>query len=156
MVYKRIGGHGTNQSRGWPKPLRPRSSATPRIGDALPLSLPPPSFPALPAIRSAERRPTASSWPIPVDAYLLIQEGDDPDPAHVYWARYENAQGKVWETRNPGDRSARWDIRRVRAVRLHERLEEHRRIKARKRGLDWERKALAELPQVPEGAHEGQ
>jgi hypothetical protein len=107
-------------------------------------------------IRSAERRPIASSWPIPVDAYLLIQEGGDPDPARVYWARYENAQGKVWETRNPGDRSARLDIRRVRAVRLHERLEEHRRIKARKRGLDWERKALAELPQVPEGAHEGQ
>jgi hypothetical protein len=50
--------------------------------------------------------------------------------SRVYWCRYENAFGHTWETRNPWDRSADLDIRRVRFVKLRERLEERKRRKA--------------------------
>lgn len=35
----------------------------------------------------------------------------DRDAKRIYRARYENARGDTRETRNPGDRSARLDIR---------------------------------------------
>jgi hypothetical protein len=47
----------------------------------------------------------------------------DMDQGRVYWCRYENAIGQTWETRNPGDRSADLQIRRVRFTRLRERYE---------------------------------
>jgi hypothetical protein len=98
-------------------------------------------------LQPGERRPEGS-WPILIDStelYGVAAAGGDPDPGRVYWARYENAQGQVWETRNPGDRSARLRIRRVRLRRLREWREEQQRKKARKYGVEWERKALAEL-----------
>ena len=38
---------------------------------------------------------------------MLLSKIADPDATAVFWARYENAQGKLWETRNPADRSSR-------------------------------------------------
>jgi hypothetical protein len=100
-------------------------------------------------LRPAEQRPASGVWPILVDAFLLVGETGDPDPKRVYWARYENAQGKVWETRNPGDRSEHLDIKRVRLLRLRQRLEQRRRNKARQHGAEWERAAIDELQHQP-------
>jgi hypothetical protein len=99
-------------------------------------------------IRPGERRPQPDgSWPILVDSGALwtSAEKGDPDPGRVYWSRYENAQGKVWETRNPGDRSARLDIRRVWLPLLAEGWEGWKRKRARKHGAEWEARALEEL-----------
>lgn len=96
-------------------------------------------------LRPGERRPTAGSWPILIPQLSLLAGQGDPDPGRVYWARYENTRNQTWETRNPWDRSARLDIRRVRWVRLREWKEQRRRNKAGERGIAWERKALAEL-----------
>lgn len=97
-------------------------------------------------LRPGERRPTGGSWPILIPVLSLLGgDGGDPDPGRVYWARYENARSQTWETRNPWDRSARLDIRRVRWVRLREWREQQARQKAGERGAEWERKALAEL-----------
>lgn len=54
------------------------------------------------------------------------------DAGRVYWCRYENAVGQTWETRNPGDRSADLDIRRVRIVGW----DENREVKAREKAND--------------------
>lgn len=96
-------------------------------------------------LRQGERRPDTGSWPVVVDSSRIFAGQGDPDPGRVYWARYENAQGQTWETLNPGDRSARLDIQRVRWMRLRERMEERARLKAGKRGREIERKILAEL-----------
>lgn len=80
-----------------------------------------------------------------MDAFLLIGKRGDPDEASVFWARYENAQGKTWETRNPGNRSKRLGIRRVRARQLHEWWEQRRRMKAARQGVEVEQAAVAEL-----------
>jgi hypothetical protein len=95
-----------------------------------------------------ERRPPAHSWPILISSLSVwgaAAEGGNPDPGRVYWARYENAQGKVWETRNPGDRSANLDIRRVRLVRFKEWREQRRRARADERSTEWHRQAFADL-----------
>ena len=76
---------------------------------------------------------------------LLWSGKGNPDAGRVYWARYENAQGKTWETRNPGDRSARLQIRRVWRIRRVERREENDREQARREGVEWEKQAFAEL-----------
>lgn len=96
-------------------------------------------------LRPGERRPTAGSWPILIPQLSLLPGKGDPDPGRVYWARYENARSQTWETRNPWDRSARLNVRRVRWVRVREWQEQRRRTKAGERGIAWERKALAEL-----------
>lgn len=62
---------------------------------------------------------------------LSLVAGDaDPDPGRLYWARYENAYGKIWETVNPGERSARLNITGVRLVRLREWRDDRRRLRA--------------------------
>jgi hypothetical protein len=96
-------------------------------------------------LRPGERRPKGGSWPILIPQLSLLGAEGDSDPGRVYWARYENARNQTWETRNPWDRSARLNIRRVRWVRLRERKEQQRRAEANERGAAWERKALAEL-----------
>jgi hypothetical protein len=66
----------------------------------------------------------------------------DLDQGRVYWCRYENARGQTWETRNPGGRSAKLEIRRVWFVRRTERREAAAR--GRLRGSEtWEAAALA-------------
>lgn len=94
------------------------------------------------------RRPEQGTWAILLtssDIWGLAAQGGAPDPGRLYWARFENAQGKTWETRNPGDRSARLDMHRVHFLRLKEWREERRRHKARKESAEWERKALEGL-----------
>jgi hypothetical protein len=86
-----------------------------------------------------------ASWPLKVDALVLISKRGDPDPTSVFWARYENAQGKVWETRNPGDPSKQLGIKRIRARRLRERFEQHRRLKATRAGVKAEQLAVEGL-----------
>jgi hypothetical protein len=71
--------------------------------------------------------------------------GSAMNEARMYWARYENAYGATWETRNPADRSARLDIRRVRLLRLREWREDRRREKAARLTAEVEAAILADL-----------
>ncbi len=104
-------------------------------------------------MKAGERRPPGEteSWPILIDSLSLwgrAAESDQPgdlDAKRVYWARYENARGETWETINPGDRSARLDIRRVKRAKRQERREQQRRVEAAQHDREWERSALAEL-----------
>lgn len=102
-------------------------------------------------LKPGDRRPAEGSWPILIDSLSMWGRAADSkgggalDAERVYWARFENGQGKTWETRNPGDRSARLDISRVRLVRLHEWNERRARKKASRRDAEWERKAREEL-----------
>jgi hypothetical protein len=79
------------------------------------------------------------------DRLYLLGKIADPDVSSMFWARYENAQGKLWETRNPGNRSGRLGIKRVRAVRLRERREAHKRKTGLKRAAQNERTVVAGL-----------
>jgi len=107
----------------------------------------PPSGNVQRVLKPDERRPAQGSWPVVIDSLHIFGAGaqGDPEPTTIYWARYENAYGKTWETRNPGDRSSRLGIRRVRFRRLHEFRERRRRNRARKHGVAWERKIVSEL-----------
>jgi hypothetical protein len=89
--------------------------------------------------------PLGSSWPLKVDALILMSKSGNPDPTRVFWARYENAQGKVWETTNPGNPSKLLGIKRVRGRRTHEWFEQRRRVKATRAGVEAEEAAVAEL-----------
>jgi hypothetical protein len=73
------------------------------------------------------------------------EERGDLDAKRSYWAQYENAQRQTWETCNPGDRSAKLDIRRVRRPERVERREQRRREEAGQHDAEWLRGALAEL-----------
>ena len=102
-----------------------------------------------PIVKPGQRLP-GSSWPLEFDRLYLLSKIADPDVSSMFWARYENAQGKLWETRNPGNRSGRLGIKRVRAVRLRERREEHKRKTGLKQAIQNERTAVAGLqPQLP-------
>jgi hypothetical protein len=105
-------------------------------------------------LRPGERRPETGSWSIPIPSLSLLGRAADTikadrpdtlDKERVYWARYENAEGQTWETRNPGDRSTPLDIRRVSRPRRHERRELKALDEAATRDRDWEREVLAEL-----------
>jgi hypothetical protein len=77
-------------------------------------------------VRAGERMPAAGSnfaIPVPWAAAML---GAGFDETRVYWCRYENAFGRVWETRNPWQRAEDLDIRRVRFVRLREKREQRK------------------------------
>lgn len=92
------------------------------------------------------RVPDAGSWPIFVPSQnLWAGKGVPEEGTHFYWARYENAQGKVWETRNPPDRSADLDIRRIYFVGLRERWEARRRDHLTAKGREVEQTMLREL-----------
>jgi hypothetical protein len=105
-------------------------------------------------LRPGERRPESGSWSIPIPSLSLLgravdtikaDKPDTLDKERVYWARYENAEGQTWETRNPGDRSTPLDVRRVRRPRRHEERELKALNEAAKRDREWEREVLAEL-----------
>jgi hypothetical protein len=101
-----------------------------------------------------KRCPESSAWPILIDPLSLwgraAESDGDLDANRIYWARYENAQGQTWETRNPGDRSSKLDIRRIRWPARHERREQRRREKAGQHDVEWVQKAMAELRAEPE------
>jgi len=100
-------------------------------------------------LKPGERRPPEGAWAILIDSLSMLGRAGEAkgelDAKRVYWARYENAQKHTWETRNPGDRSAKLDIRRIRWVKRHEWREQRRRKKAGQHDRDWVTKALAEL-----------
>lgn len=70
------------------------------------------------------------------------------DDTAIYWCRYENALGHTWETRNPADRSAKLDIRRVRRPGRAAEGESKARAAMRSEGREWEAQALEELRTV--------
>lgn len=116
-------------------------------------------------LRPSERRPPTESWPILLTSLAIWGRAADSlandrpgtlDANRAYWARYESSDGKTWETRNPGDRSAKLDIRRVRFPRAHEWLEQRSRDRARQRDVDWERQALEELRQIRAAAEDAE
>ncbi|HZQ63608.1 MAG TPA: hypothetical protein VFA66_00070 [Gaiellaceae bacterium] len=81
-------------------------------------------------VKAGEREPAEGSTfaiPIPHARAMLGEPVDDDN--RVYWSRYENAFGRVWETRNPWQRAEDLDIRRVRFVRLRE-WRERRQLRA--------------------------
>lgn len=98
-----------------------------------------------PIVKPGQRLPNSSGWPLQFDRLYLLSTIANPDDSSIFWARYENAQGKLWETRNPGNRSGRLGIKRVRAVRLRERHEEHKRKTGLKQAAKNERAAVAGL-----------
>jgi len=108
-------------------------------------------------LRPGERRPEIGSWEIVMpQASVVGSNGGDVDAGRAYWARYSNAYGKTWETRNPSDRTARLDVRRVRFVRLHEWREKRARDGAAKDGRAWEQRAIAALLDRAPSAEEPQ
>lgn len=107
----------------------------------------PPSDNVQRVLKAGERRPIEGAWPLVIDSLSLFGAGKkgDIEKNTMYWARCENAYGKTWETRNPGDRTSRLNIRRVRFRRLREGYENWRRDRARQQGAEWERKIVGEL-----------
>ena len=66
-----------------------------------------------------------------VEVPMLVYQGHEAEVAHaLFFARYEDAVGKVWETRNPVDPLADFEIRAVRRPRLREWRERRLRHKA--------------------------
>ncbi len=108
-------------------------------------------------VRSGDRRPSDGAWPILLTSLAIwgraadsVAAGkpDSLDAGRVYWARYESTDGKTWETRNPGNRSAKLDIKRVRLPRFRDWRDTRHRQKAAEYDIEWERQALDELRQI--------
>jgi hypothetical protein len=108
-------------------------------------------------LRPGDRRPRDGAWPILLTSLAIWGRAADSvaagkpgslDADRVYWARYESADGKTWETRNPGNRSAKLNIKRVRFARLRDWRDTRQRTKAAEYDIEWERQALEELRQI--------
>jgi hypothetical protein len=93
-------------------------------------------------LRPQERRPEAGGWPIPISGLAIYggawKNEEPPEEKIFYWARYEDAQGRTYETVNPPDRSADLKIRRVRFVVLRESWNARRHRKGNAAGREWE------------------
>lgn len=92
-------------------------------------------------------REEVGPWPIYVPSSELLGGRGIPEEGSYYWARYENAHGQTWETRNPPERSADLTIKRVRFATPRERLETRKRDRLGKEGRKREQDALRELRQ---------
>jgi hypothetical protein len=57
--------------------------------------------------------------------------GESLDESRAYWARYEDAFRRTWETRNPSDRSTKLKVRRVWWLKRREESERRERGRAR-------------------------
>lgn len=101
-------------------------------------------------LRPRTRVPSSSSWPVLIPALHLYAGKGVPENTAFYWARYENSQGKTWETINLPDRSASLQIKRVRFPRVQEQRDDRLRNEAREAGIEWEKGALAEFRQARE------
>jgi hypothetical protein len=115
-------------------------------------------------LRPGDRRPSDGAWPVLLTSLAIWGRAADSiaagkagslDADRVYWARYESADGKTWETRNPGNRSAKLNIKRVRLPRLRDWRDTRRRKKAAEYDIEWERQALEELRQIRAKAETG-
>lgn len=82
-------------------------------------------------VPAARRVPETAELQIRVSIapYALARRGRDVDQRAVFYARYENAFGKTWESRNPADPLADFTIRRTRCVRPHEWRQQRRRAR---------------------------
>jgi hypothetical protein len=76
------------------------------------------------------------------------------DESVFYWARYQNASGATWETRNPPDRTADLDIKRVRWVRWREWRERRKRMALTKESEQVAKQIAAEVAAAREAADE--
>ena len=101
------------------------------------------SLPRPDAYRGAAVLPPECS--IFVDSIDVWGLGRVDDDARAYWCVYENAHGETWETRNPADRAAQLQIRRIRFKRLRERQHERARTRVHEKATQVERQAIAEL-----------
>jgi hypothetical protein len=104
-------------------------------------------------VRQKERLPKRGSAHVLIPSLHLYGSAASSGPiddGEVYWARYENAQGKMWETVNPPDRSSDMTIKRVQFRRLREWREQEKLEKAKGDGIAWEMKALEEFAAVRE------
>jgi hypothetical protein len=63
-------------------------------------------------VPAGDRLPDAADLEVDVDvyAYVASRKGRGVYERRVFWARYENAFGQVWETANPADPFADFDI----------------------------------------------
>lgn len=80
-------------------------------------------------MRPGERRPEGHEvhFEIPIPWARAALGREESEERRIYWCRYENAFGKMWETRNPWDKNADLDIHRVRLPKLRERREQRKR-----------------------------
>jgi hypothetical protein len=74
-----------------------------------------------------ELRLAALSLQVPPWPYALVRGGPNVDSRAVFYARYENAFGKVWETLNPADPRASFTVRRAWLIRLRNWYQRRRR-----------------------------
>lgn len=102
-------------------------------------------------VRSQQRIPAeeGDGWMIPIPSLAVYggawKKEEPPEASMFYWARYEDAQGRTYETRNSPDRSADLKISRVRFVKLLERWNARQHGRINQAGLDWEEEVRKEF-----------
>jgi len=82
-------------------------------------------------VRAGTRLPEEENahFAIPIPYARAALGGAEADEGRVYWCRYENAFGRMWETRNPWRRFGDMDIKSVRFRRLRDSRERRKRQK---------------------------
>lgn len=110
-------------------------------------------------IRALERRPNTDGWLIGVPLLAVAggawKKKEPPEKAMFYWARYEDALGRTFETENPPNRSADLKIKRVRLVRLRERWNERKHRRGSDDGIRWEKQVRKEAREAIKAAEPG-
>lgn len=97
-------------------------------------------------VRAQQRLPESGGFPIPISSLALAGQGNKKEDP-FYWARYEDALGRTYETENPPDRSADLKIRRVRFVHIRERWNARKHRQADESGIRWEERVREEFRQ---------
>jgi hypothetical protein len=99
-------------------------------------------------IRAMERRPEKDGWLIGIPGLSVVggawKKKEEPEEGMFYWARYEDALRRTFETENPPNRSADLKIRRVRFVRLRQKWNERKHRRGRESGIRWEEQVRKE------------
>lgn len=105
-------------------------------------------------VKPGDRIPSNGALPILITsgqmwgaAMKSLSSEGELDRGRMYWARFENSSGRLWETRNPGDRSADLDIRPLSKLRLRRkvRTETAQRAEVLRLTADAEAELLADL-----------
>jgi hypothetical protein len=86
-------------------------------------------------VRAGTRLPEDENalFAIPIPYARAALGGEETDEGRVYWCRYENAFGRMWETRNPWQRFGDMDIKPVHFFRMRDWLERRKRRKVGRR-----------------------
>lgn len=100
--------------------------------------------------------PPEGATRIVIPSVELIAGEAVPEDDAFYWARYENAQGRTWETINRPARDADLRIRRVYFVGLRERWETRKRRRYQEKGRARDDKMRDELLAVREQGKAGE